>query len=438
MTILEWIEDYRKQVKHEIKKVDFAEMEEWKLKDGIIQRDDQSFFSIKAASTDHPETPDTVIVHQPEIGILGFILCIHNNALNILLHAKSEPGNINLTQIGPSVQATESNYNKKHSGRPTPFIDLFTDDGHHTIFSITQSEQGNRFFNKYNRNVAVLVDTLDLDNVDKKFKWFKLTEVVTYLNEPHLFNTDFKSVMAHLFEFLIPNETASIDGLTNRLLDSYRTQTTASTDSILTKIERRRKAHSFKSELVPLDALSGWDAATVKMNNDSGHFNFDYFSITMYDRERIHWKQPLITKESTEKLILIIGTHQGQLCMVFKERYEIGYANYFQLGPTQQFDEDSYEVPNDEGKLIYSFKQSEEGGRFYKNKSIYAVYERDDLEVFSTSEDYYILNVKQALQMLGTSGILTNESRTLLASFIPEALGSFKCSTFAGNRAVSS
>lgn len=426
MNILEWIEDYRKQIKHEINRIEFAEMDEWKFRKGIIQRDDKSFFSIKAVTSNHPEMEDTVIVHQPEIGILGFILCIQNDELYILLHAKSEPGNVNLTQIGPSVQATESNYNKKHAGRPTPFIEKFTEKGHHLIFSINQSEQGNRFYNKYNRNVAVLVDNMDLEFHDKKFKWFKHTEVIKHLNEPHLFNTDFKSVISHLFEYLWTNEQFFGHVLQNKIFDSCKKDNINSVERLITRINKKRNANKFTSQLIELNELPEWDNESNKFNAHKAHFNFDYFSITLFDRERIHWNQPLITKESTEKLILIVGMYKDKLCLVFRERYEIGYANYFQLGPTYQFDEFSDKLPEDEGRLIFSFNQSEEGGRFYKNKSIYAVYERDNIDEFLNSDEYYILNFHEVLQMLKVSGILTNESRTLIASFMPSAFISDK------------
>ncbi|MGB5980574.1 MAG: NDP-hexose 2,3-dehydratase family protein [Nonlabens sp.] len=422
MTILEWIENYRQQIKHEIERIPFSEMKEWKFQEGNIQRDDKSFFSIKAATSDHIEMADTVIVHQPEIGILGFILCIQENELYILLHAKSEPGNINLTQIGPSVQATESNYNKKHSGRPTPFINLFTQEGDHTIFSIKQSEQGNRFFNKYNRNVAVLVDTIDVEDQDNKFKWFKLDEVVKYLNEPHLFNTDFKSVIAHLFEFLMPDESVSGDEFTKSLIDSYKNKNAGTAQALLNKIEKSRSENKFKSQLIPLNELSEWDGNSCKLLSNEAHFNFDYFEVTLYDRERIHWKQPLITKESTEKLVLIVGMHEGVLSMVFKERYEIGYTNYFQLGPTLQYDEYTTDVPIGQGRLLFSFQQSEEGGRFYKNNSIYAVCQKENLDEYVDSKVYYILNLQEVFDMLKITGVLTNESRTMIASFIPYAL----------------
>lgn len=439
MTIIDWIESYRKTIEHRIDRVPFSEVKKWNMHDGAVRRDDKAFFSIKVATSDHPDMPDTVIVHQPEVGILGFVMRIVDGRPEILLHAKSEPGNVNLTQIGPTVQATVSNYRKKHDGKATPYIQYFTgQDNCSTLVKIEQSEQGNRFYDKYNCNVVCLIEDLEGDRLRDKFKWSPLSEVIELINEPYLFNTDFKSVLSHMFAFMLDHENEAKTGLQQELIDSYRHTELTDITATLKRIQDRRNAKKFNSKLVGLNEIEGWDANQGKVVKDDADFNFDYFSITLYDRERIHWGQPLITKETVEKLVLVMGKVNGELVFVFKEREEIGYANYFQLGPMIQYDANDDALPKAKGKMLLSFLQSEEGGRFYQNKSVYAVYRNDDLDEYLEDPRYYILSLNQICKLLEHSGIFTNESRTMITSLIPLAIskGKLEFSNFSGNEPV--
>jgi NDP-hexose 2,3-dehydratase len=56
------------------------------------------------------------IIHQPEEGILGFLARELDGLLHFLVQVKAEPGNVNVVQISPTVQATRSNYLHVHNG----------------------------------------------------------------------------------------------------------------------------------------------------------------------------------------------------------------------------------------------------------------------------------------------------------------------------------
>ena len=53
------------------------------------------------------------IIDQPEIGVLGCIVKEVKGILHFLVQAKIEPGNINVVQLSPTLQATKSNYTKQ-------------------------------------------------------------------------------------------------------------------------------------------------------------------------------------------------------------------------------------------------------------------------------------------------------------------------------------
>ena len=95
------------------------------------------------------------LICQNEIGILGIIKSKINNLDIYLLQAKVEPGNVNKIQISPTVQATKSNYKRKHKGKVTNYIEYFLTRKKQFSFktNIKQTEQGTRYIGKYNRNI---------------------------------------------------------------------------------------------------------------------------------------------------------------------------------------------------------------------------------------------------------------------------------------------
>jgi len=104
---------------------------------------------------------------------------------------------------------------------------------------------------------------------------------------------------------------------------------------------------------------------------------------------------------------------------IFKAKTEIGFANFVQLGPTFQVEnEKELNIPLNNSKTLIEFKQSEEGGRFFQNISHYKIALTKDINDYESSDEYYVLNVFQICELLKVEGIFTNESRTLIASLL--------------------
>jgi len=423
MNILSWLNDYKSSIRFDISITNLRDLVEWNCENNIVSRKDNNFFSIKSIRTakGRNELNPSIIIDQPEIGVLGFLIKGYGDDIQILLQAKSEPGNINLTQIGPTVQATVSNYERKHNGSETHFINLFINDQIPKDLSILQSEQGNRFYNKYNRNIILRVsEEKEYENFNN-YKWFSLNQIIQHIDRDFLFNTDFKSVISHMFEMILLKSTMSSSDMGLHLLNSYyKNRSSDNFNSIIGKIAVRRKNASFNSELCGLDFFNGWDKDTgLITSNEALIFNYDFFEISISDRENPCWGQPLLTKNSIEHIILFASIVHDQIFFVFNEISEIGYKNYLQLGPTIQLDESPNYVPNIiNGKLLISFNQSEEGGRFYQNITKYSIYLIDSLEYYEVNNEYYVLNVFEICKLLSIPGIFTNESRSLIATLI--------------------
>ena len=65
-----------------------------------------------------------------------------------------EPGNVNLVQLSPTLQATKSNYTQVHRGKLPLYYEYFEGSPRGTVVvDQLQSEQGARYLNKRNRTV---------------------------------------------------------------------------------------------------------------------------------------------------------------------------------------------------------------------------------------------------------------------------------------------
>ena len=76
-----------------------------------------------------------------------------------MMQAKIEPGNLNIVQLSPTLQATRSNYTRVHGGKSPNYLEYF--NGERDVYVLVdqlQSEQGARFLQKRNRNIIVEVD----------------------------------------------------------------------------------------------------------------------------------------------------------------------------------------------------------------------------------------------------------------------------------------
>ena len=156
--ICRWIAERRDAHRFRVRQIPFHEMDKWLFdqETGNIQHESGRFFSIDGirvntnwGAVSEWEQP---IINQPEIGFLGFITKKFDGVLHFLAQAKMEPGNINLIQISPTLQATRSNFTRVHEGRSPPYLEHFLNrQKSRVLVDVLQSEQGARFLRKRNR-----------------------------------------------------------------------------------------------------------------------------------------------------------------------------------------------------------------------------------------------------------------------------------------------
>jgi len=120
-------------------------------------------------------------------GILGLVRQRFDSVPHYLIEAKEEPGNYNIVQISPTVQATFSNLKRAHKGNQTHYSDLFLNPQNHPvkiIFDQWTSEDGGRLFNKRNHSMLIEFDeNLELELVSDRFKWVSLYQLKKLIKE---------------------------------------------------------------------------------------------------------------------------------------------------------------------------------------------------------------------------------------------------------------
>ena len=128
-TVLNWLRRHRQDIVLQSETIPFAASREWEFSpDGAVLRHKTGrFFSIcgvtfTSTPTEH-KAMELTLIDQQEIGILGFIVAKSGGQLAFLCQAKAEPGNIELVQLAPTLQATASNYQQIHGGLAQPFLD---------------------------------------------------------------------------------------------------------------------------------------------------------------------------------------------------------------------------------------------------------------------------------------------------------------------------
>ena len=122
--IIEWLTSFRNEIEVRVEPTQFSKLTQWdyKKEKGEYHHISGGFFQIKGISVQtnygFVENWQQPIINQSEIGLLGIISKEISGTLHFLMQAKIEPGNYNIVQISPTLQATRSNYLRKHKGRP--------------------------------------------------------------------------------------------------------------------------------------------------------------------------------------------------------------------------------------------------------------------------------------------------------------------------------
>lgn len=203
--ILEWLEKRRKSYPVAVEEIGVNETKGW-ITDpitGNIMHESGKFFSIVGVNVQGAGDREVLSWSQPmlkqeEIGISGVIMQKKNGVMRYLFYAKFEPGNINLLQISPALQASEGNLSQAHQGSRPRLSEYFDGTRGTLVRSVEGVEDGGRFYRKVNRSMVVEVDELEQVPITEDYIWVTLPQIKELLLVDRVVNSLARNVCAIL------------------------------------------------------------------------------------------------------------------------------------------------------------------------------------------------------------------------------------------------
>ncbi|MET9448450.1 NDP-hexose 2,3-dehydratase family protein [Streptomyces cinerochromogenes] len=452
-----WFAERRAAHPFRVERIPFDRLEGWFFEDrtGDLVHRSGRFFTVEGlrVTVDEGRRGDWYqpIIRQPEVGILGILVKEFDGVLHLLMQAKMEPGNVNLLQLSPTVQATRSNYTKVHRGAAVKYLDYFARPGRGRVLAdVLQSEHGAWFLHKSNRNM--IVEACDDVVVEEDFCWLTLGQIGQLLHHDNLVNMDARTVLA-----CAPVAAALSDTLSGTLSDSasaapgtvaadacglfaralHRSQQPSagalhSDAEMLSWFAAERSRQDLVARRVPLRELPGWRRRPdVIAHADGLGFRVVAVSVEAASREVARWTQPLIEPNGMGVMAFVTRQIGGVLHVLVHARVEGGFLDTVELAPTVQYVPGEFVAAEHPGgrppfldlvlgaepdRIRYEAVHSEEGGRFLAAQSRYLVVEVDERDAPLREPLGYRWVTPGQLSWLVRHGHYLNvQARTLLA-----------------------
>jgi oxidase EvaA len=433
-SVMPWF--YARQEAHRFKleQIPFSQMGKWGFdpKTGNLCHESGKFFSIEGirVKTNWGSVPewDQPIINQPEIGFLGFITKKFEGVLHFLVQAKMEPGNINMIQLAPTLQATRSNFSRVHQGKSPPYLEYFTDRTNSKVLvDSLQSEQGARFLRKRNRNIIIEV-TEDIPVYDDYY-WMTLGQILQTMRHDNIVNMDARTVISCIAygesEKIPPGLSSSGKSLVRSLDSNSCAQN--SNEGIISWFTEQKFKYDLDVERIPLHQVRGWTRTDTEIRHESG----EYFSVVACDveadsREVFRWTQPLVKAHQQGLIAFVVKEFDGVLHFLVQAKVEPGNFDVVEMAPTVQCITGSYEhvrppftnyvLEAPGGQIYFDTLQSEEGGRFYREENRNLIVEAGEDFPEDIPDNYIWMTAGQLKEFIKYNNFVNVQARCLLSS----------------------
>lgn len=448
-SILAWMKQQNVEVVSNIKQIPLNELRGWSYRDDRIRHNSGKFFSIDGIriNTNYRDIPewDQPIINQPEIGFLGFIVKKFNGVMHFLMQAKIEPGNLNIVQLSPTLQATRSNYTRVHGGKSPTYLEYFNGEKEVTVLvDQLQSEQGARFLHKRNRNIIVEVDESEEFEVKPGFIWVSLGQIKELLRYPNIVNMDSRTVIScikfgsyseHSLKLL--DAVKNMSGIDSTKPDSFLYSVLSADNHLhdLQDIIQWITSLKFKYELdvhrIGISSLNHWVFDGNTIHHEEGKY-FDVIGcrVEIGNREVVSWDQPMVRSAQEGLMGFIVKNINGIYHFLVQAKLESGNFDVVELAPTVQCltgnyrkGKNEYTIPYLEQvlnapkeRIWYSSYQSEEGGRFFQEQNLNTIVEVGDEFPLEVDENYCWMTLNQMLSFVTYNNYLNIAARSLLSA----------------------
>lgn len=405
--------------------IPLAASREWALGNGAIRHKSGRFFAVVGIHAMHADgnRVEQPLLDQREVGTLAFVIRPYAESTEVLVQAKVEPGNIGTIQLAPSFQATASNAACIHGGTPPPLHELISRASKSLLVADSlQSEQGSRFYGKFNRNCSLLVSG-EVSH-GPYHRWMPARELCGLLAENYLINTDARSsLVCSDWEILAKGQPFSGHGFAAELLASYRLADSDAYKPLQAVLCELNEPAAWRDapKIQSLDQLLGWKVSEEGPEPEAGKpFRLRHIQVHALSREVTEWDQPIVQSAGCGQVALPIGRYHGIPHFLFRTSCEPGFGSRVELTPAltaqpgESHSDDAF--TSDlliSGRQIISCLQSEEGGRFLFDENNYVLLDVGD--VMQPPNGYHWVSLAQIRELLARGKCLTNEARSVLS-----------------------
>ena len=405
--ITKWLKKQEKKHLLKVKIINLSKLNNWKFNKIKIYHQSKKFFQIvgiKVISNFYKNNWDQPIIIQNEVGILGIIKNIKTK--KYLLQAKVEPGNINKLQLAPTVQATKSNFSRVHGGNKVPYIEYFLRIK--KISRYNQSEQGFRYFHKFNSNILIK----NIKNIKKKpdFYWFSKKEIKDLICKKNIINMDTLSVLSSVLKKTKKDHPINTKKKINNWLKTFD------------------KKFYIKAKVINFDKLKDWSVNLKNITHKKKkHFSVIGVNVETNRREVNNWSQPILKGKNMAFAGFIktkINNTDHYLCRYILKpglkKSVIGctintsdISTYFENTSFNSI-EKFFFSKEAKKNIVYDNILSDEGGRFYKCQIRYIISAINYEKVKKIPKNYIWVSYNQIVEMIKNKR-LDIESRLLFA-----------------------
>ncbi|MCP2329566.1 oxidase EvaA [Hamadaea flava] len=422
-----WFAEQHDREAYRTEQIPVEDAAAWRAETGTgnIVHDSGKFFSIQGlhVETDHRDTPAwrQPIIVQDEIGILGLLVKVVDRTVYCLMQAKMEPGNINVVQLSPTVQATRSNYTRVHGGATVPYLDHFVAPrSGRTVFDALQSEQGSWFYQKRNRNIIIEIDG-EVPLRDS-FCWLSVDLVIELLKVPNLVNMDSRTVLSGL-PYALPGPISLRSRFAGPAVHRFQ--------HILSWLCEAKTRYRLYQELIPLAEVPHWHWSDGRLVHGEGRFfSVMAVDVTAASREVTAWSQPMLAPIDRGLVGFLGRSIDGVFHVLAHARTEAGTRDIVEIGPSVACNPANYargshsrrpvflDVLLGDGDVLVDVVHSEEGGRFYHAENRYLVVDVGEDFDLDVPDDYCWLTIEQLSRFVRFGNLVNVYARCLISCMV--------------------
>lgn len=393
-----------------IEKIKFTEQSNWSIMNGVLSHVSNGFFQVSGLKS-KLGTEEYLVLFQPQSALTGLALFKDGDKVYILLQARIEPGNSNIGQFGPTIQSTPANYLQMHGGKKTSYVELFNgfSPNCNPIGNCMQLDLGQRYYQK--SKLHSYVECKGFLETEPSMIWTPLNLIYEMLSFDNFFNADLRSLIS-VFDWDLFVQTNH----SGKSIENTRT------DDLLFFSESQLGKSIW--ELVPLEQLKGWeirDEGIVDISNSG--VSVEMYKVACRTREVSNWSQPLMSASNMGLVMLLFRkVHNSFECLITIEN-EPGVSGHVTILPSLvRYAGNGIGTVNLDqvnGVEIARIIQSEEGGRFYKNESLYRVVLIDnEIEIESNQRWISVGHLKVVLKSSNKASFQLRCISSLLLEFL--------------------